>query len=182
MAKYVYFFGGSKADGRGRHEEPARRQGRQPRRDVPTSACPCPAGFTITTEVCTYYYAHDKQYPPELKAEVEAAMKQDRGGHGRQVRRSEEPAARLLPLRRPRLHARHDGHRAQHRPQRSDPARPDREDRQRALRLGQLPPLRADVRRRRPRPQAADEDRDRPVRAHHGRAQAREEASSSTPS
>ena len=43
-------------------------------------------------------------------------------------------------------------------------AGPDRADRQRALRLGLLPPLRADVRRRRARPEAADEDRDRPVR------------------
>jgi pyruvate,orthophosphate dikinase len=37
---------------------------------------PVPAGFTITTEVCTYYYDHGKQYPPELKSQVEAALKQ----------------------------------------------------------------------------------------------------------
>ena len=88
-------------------------------------------------------------------------MKQTGRGHGRAVRRAEEPAARLLPLRRPRLHAGHDGHRPQHRPQRGPPRRPHRQDRQRALRLGQLPPLRPDVRRRRPRPQAAVK-RDRP--------------------
>ncbi len=33
-----------------------------------------PPGFTITTEVCTYYYAHDRQYPPELKAQVDEAL------------------------------------------------------------------------------------------------------------
>ena len=35
---------------------------------------PVPPGFTITTEVCTYYYANDRKYPPELKAAVEAAL------------------------------------------------------------------------------------------------------------
>ena len=33
---------------------------------------PVPAGMTITTEVCTYYYDHKKQYPKSLEAEVEA--------------------------------------------------------------------------------------------------------------
>src|SRR5438094_9611521 len=36
---------------------------------------PVPAGFTITTEVCNYYYAHDKTYPPELKQQVAEALK-----------------------------------------------------------------------------------------------------------
>jgi len=35
---------------------------------------PVPPGFTITTEVCTYYYSHDHSYPPQLKNEVEAAL------------------------------------------------------------------------------------------------------------
>ena len=37
---------------------------------------PVPPGFTITTEVCTYYYAHDKQYPKDLRAQVEKALAQ----------------------------------------------------------------------------------------------------------
>ncbi|MGH8732912.1 MAG: PEP/pyruvate-binding domain-containing protein, partial [Burkholderiales bacterium] len=37
---------------------------------------PVPPGFTITTEVCTYFYANAKSYPPELKADVEAALRQ----------------------------------------------------------------------------------------------------------
>src|SRR5206468_9098102 len=36
---------------------------------------PVPAGFTLTTEICTYYDTHDRQYPPELRAEVEGAMR-----------------------------------------------------------------------------------------------------------
>src|SRR6185312_10759661 len=37
---------------------------------------PVPPGFTITTEVCTYFYAHDKSYPKELKERVAAALRQ----------------------------------------------------------------------------------------------------------
>jgi len=35
---------------------------------------PVPPGFTITTEVCSYFYAHNRSYPPRLKAEVETAL------------------------------------------------------------------------------------------------------------
>jgi pyruvate,orthophosphate dikinase len=35
---------------------------------------PVPPGFTITTEVCTYYYDHGEQYPGELNEQVEAAL------------------------------------------------------------------------------------------------------------
>ena len=37
---------------------------------------PVPPGFTITTEVCTYFYEHDKTYPKDLKPQVEAALAQ----------------------------------------------------------------------------------------------------------
>ena len=37
---------------------------------------PVPPGFTITTEVCTYYYANKQQYPKELRAQVEKALAQ----------------------------------------------------------------------------------------------------------
>ena len=35
---------------------------------------PVPPGFTLTTEVCTYYYDHKRSYPPELKAQVATAL------------------------------------------------------------------------------------------------------------
>ena len=35
---------------------------------------PVPAGFTIGTNVCTYYYAHERTYPPELRKLVDEAM------------------------------------------------------------------------------------------------------------
>jgi pyruvate,orthophosphate dikinase len=37
---------------------------------------PVPPGFTITTEVCTFYYANKQQYPKDLKAQVEKALAQ----------------------------------------------------------------------------------------------------------
>ena len=35
---------------------------------------PVPSGFTITTEVCTHFYDHGREYPPELKEQVDAAL------------------------------------------------------------------------------------------------------------
>ncbi len=35
---------------------------------------PVPPGFTITTEVCTYYYKHNRKYPEGLKEEVDKAL------------------------------------------------------------------------------------------------------------
>ena len=37
---------------------------------------PVPPGFTITTDVCTYYYSHTKQYPKDLRGQVEKALAQ----------------------------------------------------------------------------------------------------------
>ncbi len=74
MAKYVYFFGGSKADGNGQMKELLGGKGAN-LAEMCLIGLPVPAGFTITTEVCTYYYDHKKSYPPELKAEAEAALR-----------------------------------------------------------------------------------------------------------
>src|SRR4026209_1036642 len=35
---------------------------------------PVPPGFTISTEVCTYYYANKRTYPPALRAQIEAGV------------------------------------------------------------------------------------------------------------
>ncbi|MFH1878882.1 MAG: pyruvate, phosphate dikinase, partial [Candidatus Omnitrophota bacterium] len=75
--KNVYFFGGGKADGRadmknllgGKGANLAEMAGH------PELKLPVPAGFTITTEVCTYYYDNNRKYPVTLKAEVAEALK-----------------------------------------------------------------------------------------------------------
>jgi pyruvate,orthophosphate dikinase len=74
MAKYVYFFGGKTAEGNGKMKELLGGKGAN-LAEMCRIGLPVPAGFTITTEVCTYYYAHGKQYPPELKKEVDDALR-----------------------------------------------------------------------------------------------------------
>ena len=73
MAKNVYFFGGSKAEGRADMKNLLGGKGAN-LAEMVNIGLPVPAGFTLTTEVCIYYGTH-KKYPAELKAEVEGAMK-----------------------------------------------------------------------------------------------------------
>ncbi|HMC66124.1 MAG TPA: pyruvate, phosphate dikinase, partial [Gemmataceae bacterium] len=81
MAKYVYFFGAGKAEGRADMKELLGGKGAN-LAEMTNIGLPVPAGFTITTEVCTYYYAHDHKYPPELTAEVDAALKKTEAAMG----------------------------------------------------------------------------------------------------
>src|SRR2546430_11142448 len=74
MSKYVYFFGSGKAEGRADMKNLLGGKGAN-LAEMTNIGLPVPAGFTITTEVCTYYYAHDRKYPPEIKAEVEDASR-----------------------------------------------------------------------------------------------------------
>jgi pyruvate,orthophosphate dikinase len=74
MSKYVYFFGGKTAEGNGKMKELLGGKGAN-LAEMCLIGLPVPAGFTITTEVCTYYYDHGKTYPPELKSQVDAALK-----------------------------------------------------------------------------------------------------------
>src|SRR5215469_9378879 len=74
MPKYVYFFGADKAEGDGKMKELLGGKGAN-LAEMCRIGLPVPAGFTLTTEVCTYYYDHGKTYPPELKAQVEAALR-----------------------------------------------------------------------------------------------------------
>lgn len=74
--KYVYFFGGGKADGNesmknllgGKGANLAEMAGH------PELRLPVPPGFTITTEVCTYYYQNKRTYPKQLSGDVNASI------------------------------------------------------------------------------------------------------------
>jgi len=72
--KYVYFFGGKRAEGKAEMKSLLGGKGANLSEMVNISL-PVPAGFTITTEVCTYYYQNNKKYPKELKSQVTAALK-----------------------------------------------------------------------------------------------------------
>lgn len=72
--KYVYFFGGKKAEGKAEMKELLGGKGAN-LAEMVNIGLPVPAGFTITTEVCTHYYKNKQKYPSELKKEVDEALK-----------------------------------------------------------------------------------------------------------
>ncbi len=73
MAKWVYGFGDGKAEGSAAMKELLGGKGAN-LAEMASLGLPVPPGFTINTEVCTYFYANDRSYPPDLKGEVEAAL------------------------------------------------------------------------------------------------------------
>ena len=71
--KYVYLFGTSQSEGDKEMRNLLGGKGAN-LAEMAQLGLPVPAGFTITTEVCTYYYNHDKTYPSELKGQIERAI------------------------------------------------------------------------------------------------------------
>src|SRR6266513_134289 len=71
--RYVYNFGDGKADGDGGMKPLLGGKGAN-LAEMTRISLPVPPGFTVTTEVCTHFYAHNRTYPRELKAEVAAAL------------------------------------------------------------------------------------------------------------
>ena len=72
--KYVYFFGDGQADGDATMKSLLGGKGAN-LAEMVRIGLPVPAGFTLTTEVCTYYYANNRTFPPELKQQVFDALK-----------------------------------------------------------------------------------------------------------
>ena len=71
--KYVYSFGHGQADGSGTMRSLLGGKGAG-LAEMTRIGLPVPPGFTITTEVCTYYYAHKRSYPPPLAKQVNEAL------------------------------------------------------------------------------------------------------------
>jgi pyruvate, orthophosphate dikinase len=71
--KYVYSFGGKKADGDGSLRALLGGKGAN-LAEMARIGLPVPPGFTITTEVCTYYYANKRTYPKDLQSQIEAGI------------------------------------------------------------------------------------------------------------
>jgi pyruvate,orthophosphate dikinase len=71
--KYVYTWGAGKADGDGSMKALLGGKGAN-LAEMTRIGLPVPPGFTITTEVCTYYYANRKSYPASLQAQMEAGV------------------------------------------------------------------------------------------------------------
>ncbi len=73
-AKHVYTWGAGKADGDGSMKALLGGKGAN-LAEMTRIGLPVPPGFTITTEVCTYFYANKQTYPAELQAQVEAGVR-----------------------------------------------------------------------------------------------------------
>ncbi|MCT8998676.1 pyruvate, phosphate dikinase [Chelativorans intermedius] len=73
MVKWVYSFGDGRAEGRAAQRDLLGGKGAN-LAEMCSLGLPVPPGFTITTEVCTHYYANGRTYPPELEAQVDAAL------------------------------------------------------------------------------------------------------------
>src|ERR1700730_16135423 len=72
-ARYVYYFGDGKADGHGKMKPLLGGKGAN-LHEMTRIGLPVPAGFTISTEVCTYFSENNKSYPTELNVQVESAL------------------------------------------------------------------------------------------------------------
>ena len=93
MTKWVYSFSAERADGRAEMKNLLGGKGAN-LHEMASLGLPVPPGFTITTEVCTYFYANGKTYPSDLAAQVDAAVEEI----ARQTGRSFGDAANPLLL------------------------------------------------------------------------------------
>ena len=72
--KYTYFFGGGKSEGKASMKELLGGKGAN-LAEMSSIGIPVPPGFTISTEVCEYYYKHGKKKPVELAKQIDVNIK-----------------------------------------------------------------------------------------------------------
>jgi pyruvate,orthophosphate dikinase len=89
-SRYVYYFGDGHADGAGNMKPLLGGKGAN-LHEMTRIGLPVPPGFTITTEVCTYFYDHERSYPPQLEAEVAAALAKVEESAGKKLGDKEKP-------------------------------------------------------------------------------------------
>ena len=73
MKKYVYSFGGGKADGNGKMKEILGGKGAG-LADMTTAGVPVPPGFTVSTEVCNIYFENNQHIPNEIEEQVDKSL------------------------------------------------------------------------------------------------------------
>ena len=73
MDKYVYYFGEGHADGSAKMKDLLGGKGAG-LAEMTNIGVPVPPGFTISTAACSYFYAHDRGFPPQLKNEVQQSL------------------------------------------------------------------------------------------------------------
>jgi len=90
MTKWVYDFGDGKADGRADMRALLGGKGAN-LAEMSNIGLPVPPGFTISTEVCTWFYANGNKYPADLKDQVAAALKSVEASVGAKFGDAENP-------------------------------------------------------------------------------------------
>ncbi len=90
MAKWVYSFGNGEAEGAADMRNLLGGKGAN-LAEMSSLGLPVPPGFTITTDVCTWYYEHGKTYPDELKSQVAEALEKVGAATGRSFGDAERP-------------------------------------------------------------------------------------------
>src|SRR5207244_10410358 len=88
--RYVYYFGDGHADGSGSMKPLLGGKGAN-LHEMTRIGLPVPPGFTITTEICTYFYDHTRSYPRQLEEEVAAAMAKVEKSTGKKLGDKERP-------------------------------------------------------------------------------------------
>ena len=86
----MYYFGDGRADGTGAMKPLLGGKGAN-LHEMTRIGLPVPPGFTITTEVCSYFYDHNRAYPPQLEAQLAAAMAKVETSTGKKFSDKERP-------------------------------------------------------------------------------------------
>jgi pyruvate,orthophosphate dikinase len=90
MQGYVYYFGDGHADGAGNMKPLLGGKGAN-LHEMTRIGLPVPPGFTITTEVCSYFYDHKRSYPPQLERQVALALNRVEKSIGKKLGGKEQP-------------------------------------------------------------------------------------------
>jgi len=86
----IFFFGNGKAEGNAKMRNLLGGKGAG-LHEMTRIGIPVPPGFTISTEVCSYYYSHSRRYPRNLEAQFAAALTRTEKTLGRRFGDSENP-------------------------------------------------------------------------------------------
>src|SRR5207247_4510303 len=90
VPRYVYYFGDGHADGTGTMKALLGGKGAN-LHEMTRIGLPVPPGFTINTELCSYFYDHNRTYPRELEAQVAAALAKVEKSVGKKFGDKEQP-------------------------------------------------------------------------------------------
>ncbi|MCK4417263.1 MAG: pyruvate, phosphate dikinase, partial [Candidatus Latescibacteria bacterium] len=88
--KYVYFFGGGKAEGNAGMKSLLGGKGAN-LAEMTNIGLPVPPGYTVSTEACKFYYEHGENYPPGLEEQIEKNLAELEEVMGKKLGDTENP-------------------------------------------------------------------------------------------